>query len=139
MSETVVVGCKLRNGLVLENVKAPADPKQLQPMPRGETVTLKGANARIIKGTNPGIDEAEYTEVDKEFFDKWWADHKDAPYVKNGMVFRAQNMASAQSMGKERAEELTGLEPLNPLGDKRAGGKVEPDKEHLAKLTGKAA
>jgi hypothetical protein len=140
MSETVVVGCKLRSGLILENVKAPADPKQLQPMPKGETVTLKGANTLILKGTNPGVDEAAYTEVDKEFFDRWWADHKDAPYVKNGMVFRAATASNAQAMGKERAKELTGLEPLNPAGDKRTGTtKVEPDKERLAALTGRAA
>lgn len=137
-TQQIVVGCKLPSGFWMENVVAPADPKQLQPLPVGDRVFIAGSNTLVIKGTNPLVGDVAYTTVDKEFAEKWFADHKDWPMCKKGFVFKADKLDRAQAIGKERGSELNGLEPLNPKGDKRTDRKMTPDPEH-AKLRGQAA
>lgn len=95
MAGTVTVGCKIPNGLILEV---------------GNTrVTLNGANSSNIIGGH-GITEG----VDQDFFEAWMQAHDWLPAVKNGFVFAHTKPANAQAEAKEKADETTGLEPLDP-------------------------
>ncbi|EJK9924938.1 hypothetical protein AGJ01_004261 [Cronobacter sakazakii] len=108
MAETIVVGCKLPNGLVAEQ--------------EGYTVTLNGANSSNVVG-GYGLTEG----VDKDAFEKWLEVHKNQPYVKNELVFAQAKANSAQSKATKNASVKSGLEGLpqdNPApGIEKADGK----------------
>jgi len=97
----ITVGCRLPNGLVL----------RLQDDKGGETrVELRGQNADMngalfIKPTHCG-----YTEVDKEFWDKWCAVHADFEPLVRGAIFAEATEAKAKGAARERVKEKTGLE-----------------------------
>lgn len=93
MAETIVVGCKLPNGLVVEQ--------------DGYTVTLNGANSSNVVG-GYGLTEG----VEKDAFEKWLEVHKNQLYVKNELVFAQAKANSAQSKANENASVKTGLEGL---------------------------
>lgn len=91
---TVTVGCKLPNGLHLDV--------------QGKRHTLAGANSsRIIGGYG-------LTEVPKDFWDAWVAEHKDFPPVVNGEIFAQATSKSAEDKAKDQAEVRSGFEGLNP-------------------------
>ncbi|EIZ9495688.1 hypothetical protein ACM92Y_002149 [Cronobacter malonaticus] len=106
MAETIVVGCKLPNGLVVEQ--------------DGYTVTLNGANSSNVVG-GYGLTEG----VDKDAFEKWMEVHKNQPYVKNELVFAQAKANSAQSKANENASVKSGLEGLPQ--DKPAPGIEKAD------------
>lgn len=109
MSEKIVVGCKLPNGLVVEM--------------GGYAVTLNGSNSAIVVG-GYGLTDG----VDKDAFDKWLEVHKDQPYVKKDLVFAQSKASSAQAKAVENEEVKSGLEGLPQ--DKPAPG-IEKDKEAM--------
>ena len=100
----ITVGCRLPNGLVIRV----GDPNS------GETrVELRGQNADMngaifIQPTHCG-----YTEVDKDFWDKWVAANADFPAYKNGAIFAESSESKARGSAKERVKEVTGLEGVN--------------------------
>lgn len=106
MAETIVVGCKLPNGLVVEQ--------------EGYTVTLNGANSSNVVG-GYGLTEG----VDKDAFEKWLEVHKNQPYVKNELVFAQAKANSAKSKATENASVKSGLEGLPQ--DKPAPGIEKAD------------
>ncbi len=106
MAETIVVGCKLPNGLVVEQ--------------DGYNVTLNGANSSNVVG-GYGLTEG----VDKDAFEKWLEVHKNQLYVKNELVFAQSKANSAQSKANENASVKTGLEGLPQ--DKPAPGIEKAD------------
>lgn len=109
MSETVTVGCKLPHGL-----KVKLD---------GVEVTFNGANSsRVVGGY--GLTEG----IDKDFFDKFMAVHADLPYVKNELIFAQEKANSAVSAAKERADEKTGFEGLDP---EKPGNGIQKDEEAM--------
>lgn len=93
MSDLVTVGCKLPNGLVLEQ--------------DGYQVELNGSNSSLVFG-GYGLTEG----VDKDAFDKWLSVHKNQPYVKNELVFAQAKTNSAQAKASENAKVKSGLEGL---------------------------
>jgi hypothetical protein len=93
MSELVTVGCKLPNGLVLDQ--------------DGYVVELKGSNSSLVVG-GYGLTEG----VDKDAFDKWLSVHKNQPYVENELVFAQAKTNSAQAKASENAKVNSGLEGL---------------------------
>lgn len=107
MAKTVVIGCKLPHGLIIE-----------LPTDTTKKVTLNGRNKAVIVG-------AEYatTEVDSDFWDTWLALNAEFPAVKSGTIFVAKNATDAAAIATETAERETGFEPLRQDGkDKRARG-----------------
>ncbi|MCI0311949.1 hypothetical protein E7W35_12745 [Cronobacter sakazakii] len=106
MAETIVVGCKLPNGLVVEQ--------------DGYTVTLNGSNSSNVVG-GYGLTEG----VDKDAFEKWLEVHKNQPYVKNELVFAQAKANRAQSKATENASIKSGLEGLPQ--DKPAPGIEKAD------------
>lgn len=102
-----VVGCKLPNGLVCELGKPGDDDYR--------AVRLNGANSmRVVTldGSNTGYG---LTEVPRDFWDAWVKKHKRLDFVRKGMVFAANDEASARAMAQENAKLRTGLEPLDPM------------------------
>jgi hypothetical protein len=99
-TQTVTMGCKLPNGLIIEHGKGDAR----------KSFTLKGANAsRIVGGygLTPG--------VPKELAEAWIKAHQHFAYVRDGSVFIQGNMSSAESRAKEGRGIRTGLEAVDPM------------------------
>ena len=95
---TVLIGCKLPNGIILGDHEEPK--KQF---------TLNGINRSTIIGAGYAT-----TEVDGELWDAWFSKNKDFPAIKSGAIFQASNEASAKSMAIEYKDRKTGFEPLDP-------------------------
>ena len=95
---TVLIGCRLPNGLILHHPEKP-DVK----------VTLAGVNSSKIIG-------ATYvtTEVDEEFWQVWKLRHEGVfePLTSNA-IFEAKDEASAKDFAKDLTKEKTGFEPLS--------------------------
>jgi hypothetical protein len=106
---TVVVGCKLPNGIILGDHEEPK--KQF---------TLNGLNRANIIGAAYAT-----TEVDAELWDAWYSVNKDFPAVKSGSIFQASNDASVKSIAREYKDRKTGFEPLDP----KAHGVKPADKD----------
>ncbi len=140
----VMIGCKLPHGLILELIPAPPADRTLQGfVPAGKRVTIKGANSlRTERRAQQGVHPFAITPVDKDFWEAWYAQHKDRDFVKNGLVFVAKDEKDAQAMARERLPERTGLEGLNtdlknePRMPKSSNPNttVEADREHLKSL-----
>jgi hypothetical protein len=91
----IAVGCKLPNGLHLDH--------------GGKRVTLKGANDSVVVGGH-GITE----EVDQDFFDAWMQAHQDFQPVKQSLIFAHAKRANVEAEAKEKANNKSGFERLNP-------------------------
>lgn len=102
MTTTVTVGCKLPNGLIIEV----ADKK----------ATLNGLNSTNV------INSHGITEVDKGLWDAWLSANKELSFVKKGLVFAHEKEAATKAEAKEREDNKTGLEQLDP---KATHSKVE--------------
>ena len=103
---TVIVGCKLPNGLqLIVNDQLVA--------------VLNGSNSSSVIGGH-GITES----VDKEGFDTWMAQNKDAAVVKKGFVFAHDKAANVQAEAKDRKDEKTGQEGLDPS---KPGPGIKPE------------
>lgn len=126
--DMVTVGCRLPHGIVMELI----EPGELRlPAPRGDFVEIKGANSLRIKGTNPLMGQFAYTQVDKSLAVEWFKRNANHPAVKGGALVMHETASGAAAKGKERANERTGFEPLNPDAPPKG---VEPDKERLQLL-----
>lgn len=113
MAKTVVVGCKLPAGIILEN-----------PNDASKKVTINGKNKAVIVGAGYGT-----TEVDGEFWEQWVAANSEFPALKSGAIFAARTIQDVQAAAKDLENADTGLEPMKKDGkDKRAKGVKAADK-----------
>lgn len=122
--ETVLIGCKLPHGVqlrvkntvhVLKGVAVPAQARGNRPLP-----------------TFGIVSSAALTSVPKDFWDSWKALHGTtyAPFVK-GFIFEAKNRDSAKAEAREKADEKTGLEPVDPSAKQ---GSMEVDSDFKKSL-----
>ena len=93
MSETVTVACKLPNGfsMVLGN----------------KSVELNGLNKAVVFGSTEG-----YTEVDKDFYDAWYAQNKSKSWCVSQSIFAKENLKEVKAKAKDLKSVKTGLEPV---------------------------
>ena len=112
-AKTVLIGCKLPHGLILDN-----------PLDVSKKVELAGLNKAIIIGA-----DCATTPVDGEFWETWKTVHKDHPAIKSGAIFEARTTEEVKAKAKELKEEKTGFEamPQEAMGVKVANTK--DDKE----------
>lgn len=89
---TVVVGCKLPNGVIIQVDKT--------------KVTLNGANSSLIAG-GYGL-----TNVDAAFFTQWLKLNADSTLVKKSIVFAQEKEANAKAQASDQRSVSTGLEGL---------------------------
>ncbi len=124
---TVVIGCKLPNGIILE-VGKPGEENY-------QRVQLNGANRSQIAGG------AGFTTISADF----WAAWHDQPHVakpkrknrtlsfmRQGLIWAAPNVEEANAQAMDRIAQRTGFERLDP---KKAPKGVEIDGEHMKRST----
>lgn len=132
---TVVIGCKLPNGLLMELITPHSRPESLMPGPPGKRVKLNGANTNVIARLNPADPAYGVTEVEEGFAKAWFKANADADYIKNGIIFMVASQAAFKAEAMDRHEEVrTKLEPLNPEPAKDARIVAPADEKHLAAL-----
>ena len=108
-NKTVLIGCRLPNGLILHH-----------PLEPDVKVTLAGLNSSKIIGATHVT-----TEVDQEFWETWLMVHKGKfQPLESGAIFEASNEASAKDIAKDLEKEKTGFEPMS----KEAAGVKPADK-----------
>lgn len=94
-NDTVVIGCKLPNGFVMQV---------------GEIArVIKGYNSSVVIGGH-GITE----DVPADLWAAWLKENKDRDLVKNGFVFAHTDSRNTKSEAKEKARTKSKTEPLNP-------------------------
>lgn len=105
---TVLIGCRLPNGIVLRH----PDANNLT------TVKLNGRNQSEIIGATFST-----TEVDESFWAEWLASNMTFAPLKNKAIFVTSDEKSAKAQAKELDKSSkTGLEPLkqDSMGVKKA-------------------
>ena len=100
--ETILIGCRLPNGIVLQHPKNP----NLKVKLAGtfETKTEQG----IWLPARP----YSTTTVDLEFWNEWKAAYVGYPPLKTRAVFEARSEQEAASKAREAEKEKTGFEPM---------------------------
>ena len=96
---TVIIGCKLPNGLIIEVAKT--------------RVLLNGSNTSAIAG-GYGL-----TSVDASFADQFFKERAGDPLIVKGIIFRQEKEVNAKAQAEDTKTVETGLEPM-------AQGKPEP-------------
>lgn len=103
-TDTVLVGCKLPNGLKIHRGRWRTD-SWLE-------VELIGSNKSRIVDAN-GKTTYGITRVDRTFITQWMKDHARVPAVAGGMIFFAEKQDDVESyFGADQRKH--GLEPLDP-------------------------
>ena len=98
-TEKVTVACKLPNGHILHLF--PGQPNE-------RAVKLNGANtSRIVGGFG-------LTQVDKDFWDAWLKQNGTLDFVTAGMVFSVKSEREAEAESKNRENEASGFERIDP-------------------------
>ena len=140
---TVQVGCKIRQGLIMELIEPGVnDDGKLGIMPAAvdpdkPRVFLKGCNSQRVAQINPAAETYVLTDVDEAFAREWFKRNSKMPFVRNGQVFIQEGPKSAPAIAKERAGIETGFEALNPIKDQRLikeAPKAAPDFESMPKV-----
>lgn len=132
-ASTVLVASKLPNSHLLQlhqMVEVPeASPTGTRDVKKavklGDPVEIKGWRAPYGQvPAHPVIPEGyALTRVDREFWEAWLAQNKDADYIINGIIFAYDSIDRVEGRAKENAAVKTkqhpngirsGLEPVNP-------------------------
>jgi len=107
---TVLVGCKMSNGLrlhVMKRMNANPEPVAVQAAPTFKDmgfIDLGGHQSGTPRAPGSPARTEAFTSVDKELFDTWMEENADSPLVKSGMVFVSEP-ARAEEPDAERRDE----------------------------------
>lgn len=129
--DTVTVGCKLPNGLILRNYawhphrdalagggfsdsKIARRIDDTQYVVHGNTVRFADLRAGNLPDHSIVGGFGLTSGIPRDFWERWLELNKDTALVKNGLVFAHEEELSARSMAKERAALRSGLEPIDP-------------------------
>ncbi len=127
-TDVVYVGCKLPNGLILQNFvmeevrEAVPGGFRDTPMARRlpEAYRLNGSSLTMEQRQNgdvgyPIVHGAAITGgVPREFWEKWREANARSELVRNNIVFAHREEASVRRMAADYAGQKTGLEALDP-------------------------
>lgn len=91
MAKTILIGCKLPNGIILE-----VNEKQIE---------LNGLSKTVIIGATHAT-----TAIDADFWQAWKSQNATFSALKNGAIFEAANEVEAVAIAKDT--DKTGLEPM---------------------------
>jgi hypothetical protein len=151
-SDTIIVGCKLPHGYIMEMIPKPNE--NFQAPPAGERIRLNGANSVPSDSpihVNPRILGYGRTTVSRHFWESWLAMTKernggrDIEVVAKGFIFAEPKEADFRAHARDGLPEATGLEGLNPIAKNEPRLKtlaknghpetmIEGDAEHLKRL-----
>lgn len=151
-ARTVVVACKMPNGMILHLQEEYTDheqtPNGVRDVKRhrkiGDGVFVAGC-AMPVGVPNPPKKSivggyALTRGVDAEFWTKWLEQNKDAPYVRNGIIFAMPSRDAAEEKADEQEAIKSGLEPLDPTFTTAKDGTIVPaDPRYPKQLSGVSA
>ena len=101
--ETILIGCRLPNGLVLHH-----------PKNRNLTVKLAGTyEAKLESGLYIPPKMFSTTPVDLEFWTAWKEAYVGFPPLKTRAVFEARSDQEAESKARNAEKVKTGFEPMS--------------------------
>ena len=135
-TDTVLVGCKLPHGFIMEVVQPGAFPcdkdgrpqLSLAPVAAGTRVIIKGSNSeRKDSRKAQGLHMFATTRVPRSLWDAWYARHQNEAYVRNGLVFVAEDKDEAEGLAKDQIGQRTGLEALAAEKDPRMPKSQNPN------------
>ncbi len=99
--ETVLIGCRLPNGIILTHPQTKVQ------------VKISGTSGeRLESGVYLPPRACATTEVDAEFWAAWKAAYAGFPPLKNRALFEARNEQEAAAKAKEVQKERTGFEQM---------------------------
>lgn len=130
MSRTVTIACKQPNGLTLrvhdmvdadEPVMGGGMKTVKRAVPIGDRVKINGTAAPFGKRSNVEIvgGYALTRNVPADFWNRWQAENKDSPLIRNHILFAHTSAAKLRGQAVEQEEVRSGLEPILPDGDPR--------------------
>lgn len=128
--DTVTVGCKVPQGLVLDIYGAPETHRAGITPTAIRSFTLKGSrfpknDAGVavkqwnVQGGDAGFGITEGVPAD--FWAAWLEQHKDSELVTNGIVFAVGTVADAEAEAKSRETVKSGMEPIDPDAPQKQG------------------
>jgi hypothetical protein len=105
--ETVIVGCKLPNGLLLQvgNQTMRVNGRSQYRMP---SPTRKDRNTDVKYADG-------LTVLNKDFWDTWVKEHRDYAPVKSGAIYASPSRSDAVAKARDTEEMKVGFEPMDPL------------------------
>jgi len=92
MAKTILIGCKLPNGIIIE-------------APNGQTAEIDGLNKSKIIGATHVI-----SSIDADIWAAWKAKNTTFSALKSGAIFEASSASEAVAIAKDT--DKTGLEPM---------------------------
>lgn len=106
MSKTILIGCRLPNGVEIEAVDASG---------KMQRVTLLGQNSAQARSPIIILSPEDYglTEVDEAFWAAWKKGFAEFPPLLNGAIFEAKDEKEAKAKHKELKDVKTGLEGVS--------------------------
>lgn len=104
MSKTIVIGCRLPNGIVLDLMDASG--KKVEVKLNGQNSAQEGSPIILLSERDYGV-----TDVDAEFWEKWKAAYAGFAPLENKAIFEAKDERDAKAIHKEVKGVKTGLEP----------------------------
>ena len=130
MAETVSVGCRVPNGLVLTIGRRTTPEGNIIDM--GKSLPVAGPSRTMLTAEGSTIYCGHgITDIPKEFWDAWLKDNKDTALVKERYIFAQPKGESARAEAKELTGHNVGLEPYDPA--KPAPGDAQIEKEFASK------
>lgn len=126
--ETVIIGCRLPNGLILEvglqtvaEIEKGKTVAQVKRLPNYQRIALKGWNAHSAEmraqeiQVPAGMNTRPYLNrgVNKAAWEQWKKDHVGSWLLKNGVLFEAKTEAEAQEKSLDISKEKLILAPLD--------------------------
>ena len=121
---TVVVGCKLPNGLILRTFKMVEKTIRVHGMVSTETIAQEVGQRFTVRGPALAFGQlpnipivggyALTVGVPRDLARTWFEQNADADIVHNQLIFCEDNIERATSRAKELRKVRSGLEPLDP-------------------------
>jgi hypothetical protein len=141
-SGTVIVGCKIPNGLILQ---LSTMERTIEPVMGGGhrdiQIGRKVGPRYVVKGPAFPVGQvpryliaggyALTSGIPEEFWNDWYAQNKDADYVRNELIVAHKSMEDAERHCIDNESLVTGLEPVDPTKPPRGfkAGQIETAEE----------
>ena len=131
-TDTVTIGCKIPNGIVLrafefyetdEGTPTGSRRARVTRAIPGAEFTLAGNNGFHFLAPNlvdmigrvfPGNGYSISPGVPRDLWENWLSFNKDSPLVQNGMVFCCDDEHDAKIEARSREQLVSGLAPIDP-------------------------
>ena len=121
MAGTVIVYCKLPNGLIIE-----VGDKRVRLNGWSKYAMATATRSNLNKDIEAG---GGITVVDKDFWDKWYSEHKWFAPVKNGLLYSGANRGEAIARAKDT--DSAACSPIDPV---HPGGGIQATDETLREV-----